>query len=162
VPRSPLPLAIVDIDGVVADVRHRLHHVESAPKNWNAFFAAAADDPPLAAGVDRVRELLADHEVVFLTGRPERLRRVTEDWLAAHGLGGHQLLMRPPRDFRPARVVKGDEVRRLARGRTVAVVLDDDPEVCTALRSAGWPVEQATWVPHSRTLRTAQEREGRT
>jgi phosphoglycolate phosphatase-like HAD superfamily hydrolase len=162
VPPTPLPLAIVDIDGVVADVRHRLHHVESAPKNWSAFFAAAGDDPPLAEGVERVRELLAGHEVVFLTGRPERLRRVTEDWLAAQGLGGHQLLMRPHRDFRPARVTKAAEVRRLARGRTVAVVLDDDPEVCAALRAAGWPVEQAEWVPHSRTLRAAQEREGRT
>jgi hypothetical protein len=34
--------------------------------------------------------------------------------------------------------------------------------VCTARREAGWPVEQAEWVPHSRTLRAAQEREGRT
>ena len=35
------PLAIVDIDGVVADVRHRLHHLDRRPKNWSAFFAAA-------------------------------------------------------------------------------------------------------------------------
>jgi phosphoglycolate phosphatase-like HAD superfamily hydrolase len=159
---APLPLAVVDIDGVVADVRHRLHHVESRPKDWPAFFAAAAADPPLAEGVERVRALRADHEVVFLTGRPESLRRVTEAWLDEHGLGGSWVLMRRPRDFRPARVAKAEELRRLARGRTVAVVIDDDPEVCDALRSAGWPVEQATWVPHSRTLRAAQEREGRT
>jgi hypothetical protein len=157
-----LPLAFVDIDGVVADVRHRLHHVERAPKDWGAFFAGAADDPPLAVGVDRVRALLADHEVVFLTGRPERLRRVTQQWLDRHGLGGPRLVMRPRGDYRPARQTKAEEIRRLARGRSVALVLDDDPEVCATLRAAGWPVEQASWVPHPKTLRDAQEREGRT
>ena len=159
---TPLPLAVVDIDGVVADVRHRLHHIESSPKDWGAFFAHADADPPLAVGVSRVQALAEDHEVVFLTGRPERLRRVTQAWLERHGIGGHQLVMRRKGDFRPARVAKAEELRRLARGRTVAIVLDDDPEVCAALIEAGWPVEQATWVPHSRTLRAAQERDGRT
>lgn len=160
--RSPRPLAVVDIDGVVADVRHRLHHIESRPKDWAAFFAAADADPPLAEGVARVRALAADHDVVYLTGRPEHLRRATEEWLARHGIPGTRLLMRRRGDYRPARVTKADELRRLGRVRDVAIVLDDDPEVCAALRAAGWPVEQATWVPHSSTLRVAQEREGRT
>ena len=156
------PLAIVDIDGVVADVRHRLHHVESKPKDWNAFFGAADRDPPLADGVARVRQLREDHDVVYLTGRPEYLRRTTEAWLERHGIAGNDLLMRRRGDFRPARVTKAEELRRLARGRTVAIVLDDDAEVCAALRADGWPVEQATWMPSSRTLRSAQEKEGRT
>lgn len=156
------PLAVIDVDGVVADVRHRLHHIESRPKDWATFFAGAADDPPLAEGVARVRALLADHDVVYLTGRPERLRRVTERWLDRHGIAGTRLLMRRQGDFRPAKVTKAEELRRLGRDRTVALVLDDDPDVCNALVAAGWPVEQATWVPHSSTLRAAQERDGRT
>jgi hypothetical protein len=159
---TPLPLAVVDIDGVVADVRHRLHHVETRPKDWPAFFAAAHDDPPLAEGVERVLALLDDHDVVYVTGRPEHLRSVTEDWLDRHGIGGRRLVMRRYRDFRPARATKAEEIRKLARGRTVAVVIDDDPDVCDALRAAGWPVEQAEWVPHSKVLRAAQERDGRT
>ena len=160
--RSPRPLAVVDVDGVVADVRHRLHHIESRPKDWAAFFAAADEDPPLAEGVAKVRELLADHDVVYLTGRPDHLRRVTEAWLDRHGIRGSKLVMRRRGDYRPAKQTKAEELRRLARDRSVAVMIDDDPEVCEALRAAGWPVEQATWVPHSRTLRAAQEREGRT
>ena len=39
---SERPLAIVDIDGVVADVRHRLVHVQSRPKDWDAFFDASS------------------------------------------------------------------------------------------------------------------------
>src|SRR3954451_4063807 len=107
---SPRPLAVIDVDGVVADVRHRLHHVESRPKDWRAFFAKADRDPPLATGVDRVRTLQADHDVVYLTGRPEHLRHVTEAWLQRHGIGGHPILMRARGDFRPARITKAEAI----------------------------------------------------
>ena len=45
------PLAVFDIDGVLADVSHRLPFVARRPKDWDAFFAAAVDDPPFAQGV---------------------------------------------------------------------------------------------------------------
>jgi hypothetical protein len=156
------PLAVIDIDGVVADVRHRLHHLEERPKDWTAFFAAASADPPLTPGIERVHLLAADHDIVYLTGRPERCRRATEQWLHDHGIGGHPVVMRRNHDHRPARRTKHEELRRLAEGARVAVVIDDDPEVCAELTAAGWPVEQATWVAHSRTLGVAQERDGRT
>lgn len=160
--RTRRPLAVVDVDGVVADVRHRLHHVEQSPKDWGAFFAKADRDPPLAEGVARVRALLEDHDVVYLTGRPEHLRHVTEAWLERHGIGECPVYMRRRGDRRPARQAKAELIAEIARHRTVAVVLDDDPDVCEALRELGWPVEQAMWVPHSRTLHAAQESEGRT
>lgn len=156
------PLAVIDIDGVVADVTHRLHHLDSRPKDWGSFFTAAADDPPLAEGVRRVQALLVDHEVVYLTGRPEWLRSDTERWLAEHGIAGAALHMRRRGDRRPARQTKSETLRRLSRGRDVALVLDDDPEVVEALQAEGWPVELATWLPNTRTLRQAQETDGRT
>jgi phosphatidate phosphatase APP1 len=156
------PLAVIDIDGVVADVRHRLHLIESRPKRWDAFFAASAADPPLETGLALVRELAADHDVVWLTGRPERNRDLTERWLAAHGLPDGTLLMRRERDFRPAREAKRDQLRRLRRDREIAVVVDDDPAVVATLAEDGFPVRLADWLPHSSTLRKAQEQEGRT
>lgn len=33
---------IFDIDGTLADCSHRLHWIQSKPKNWNAFFAGMA------------------------------------------------------------------------------------------------------------------------
>ena len=47
-PGPSRPLAVFDVDGVLADVRHRLRFVERSPKDWDAFFSAAVDDPPLA------------------------------------------------------------------------------------------------------------------
>jgi len=37
-------LVIFDIDGTLADVSERIHHVSKKPKNWNAFFAGMAQD----------------------------------------------------------------------------------------------------------------------
>jgi hypothetical protein len=159
---DPRPLAVVDIDGVVADVRHRLHYIEGRPRQWDRFFAAAADDPPLPEGVELVRALAADHDVLWLTGRPERNRRLTTAWLAAQGLPTEPLLMRPNRDFRPARMTKRDELRRLRADRRIAVVVDDDPDVVDLLAADGFPTRLADWLPHTSRLHDAQESDGRT
>jgi hypothetical protein len=163
-PAAParLPVAVVDIDGVVADVRHRVRYLELRPRDWDAFFGAAADDPPLAAGLARVAELARGHEIVWLTGRPEWLRDTTLAWFRDNGLPAGRLIMRRAHDRRPAKVVKRAELRRLAADRTVQVVIDDDPAVVAALAADGWPVERADWLDYAPELGTAQEESGRT
>lgn len=161
-PDDLLPLAVFDIDGVLADVTHRLHHLERRPKNWRAFFAAAPQDPPLEQGVALAREAARDCEVVYLTGRPELCRQDTLHWLRRHALPDGALTMRSSRDRRPARVAKPQLLARVAHDRRVAVVVDDDLEVCDAYELAGWPVLRATWAPRPAVLQQAQEEEGRT
>jgi hypothetical protein len=160
--QDPRPLAVIDVDGVVADVRHRVKYLDAKPSDWDAFFGAAADDGPLSVGVERVLALAVDHDIVWLTGRPEWLRSVTIAWFAANGLPGGRLIMRRGRDRRPARIVKRGELRRLAAGRTVAIVIDDDPSVVAELKADGWPVERADWLDYSPALEAAQEESGRT
>jgi phosphoglycolate phosphatase-like HAD superfamily hydrolase len=156
------PLAVFDIDGVLADVRHRLHHLQARPQRWNAFFLAADRDPLLEEGATRLRTAQAENDVIYLTGRPERNRALTRAWLARYGLPTGPLHMRPDDDHRPARWVKRETLRRLARIRRIVSVLDDDPAVVATLEADGWPVELATWLPHSSTLQSAQEQQGRT
>ncbi len=156
------PLAVFDVDGVLADVRHRLHHVDRRPKDWDAFFDAARHDPPLAEGVLLAQESAKDCEVVYVTGRPERCRQDTLTWFADHGLPQGELSMRASNDRRPARLAKPQLLRRLARGRVVAVVVDDDPQVCDAYERAGYRVLRATWMDRLPALEEAQENEGRT
>ncbi|MFF9498773.1 hypothetical protein [Streptomyces sp. NPDC014656] len=156
------PLAVFDLDGTLADTAHRQHFLERRPRDWDAFFGAAPDDPPLAEGVALCRSAAEECEVVYLTGRPERCRRDTLDWLAAQGLPEGPLHMRRHRDFRPARVTKVEILRRLGAGRAVRMLVDDDPLVCEAAEAAGFPVVRAHWATPSEALREAQEREGRT
>jgi phosphoglycolate phosphatase-like HAD superfamily hydrolase len=154
---DPRPWAVIDIDGVLADVRHRLHHLECRPKDWDAFFAAAPDDAALPEGLAMVGTLAGAHELVYLTGRPERCRDDTVAWLARHGLPEARLVMRREGDRRPARQAKLDLLRRLAARRPVAVVVDDDPRVVKAEREAGFTVLHADWMGREDTLFDVQE-----
>ena len=159
--------AVVDLDGVVADVRHRLHHLQARPKNWDGFFGAASHDDVLPEGRAVVDELVTSgHELVWLTGRPERCRAATTAWLAANRLPAGELFMRGHGDRRPARMTKLSVLSELAvRGR-VAVVVDDDDAVVEAVRAAGFAVLHAEWMAAapslSEVLNRAQEGEGRT
>jgi hypothetical protein len=158
-------LAVVDIDGVLADVRHRLHHLRSRPKDWASFFAAAPDDPVLEQGLDTVRKLAEVFDVVYVSGRPEHCRVDTESWFEQHGLPHGRLVLRPLGDRRPARLVKVETLDRLSRERQVAVLVEDDPMVLDAAREAGYDVLPADWMPadpDEDALREAQETEGRT
>jgi uncharacterized HAD superfamily protein len=153
-------LAVVDIDGVVADVGHRLHYLDRRPKDWAGFFATAANDPPLMTGIAVVRDLATKYSVVWLTGRPNWLESTTQAWLQAHDLPHTELHMRGAADRRPARVFKVEALRRLAP-RQVNAFVDDDEQVVQAARAAGFPAVLADWAPQGRTLRNAQERSGR-
>ena len=156
------PLAVIDLDGVLADVRHRLHHVSGSRRDWDAFFAGIADDPVLPEGRAVAERLSEDHDLVYLTGRPERTRAQTDAWLARHELPQGQVIMRPEGDRRPARVLKPRLLRSLAAGRQVAVIVDDDADVCSALERSGWPVLRADWMGEAASLRRAQESDGAT
>lgn len=157
---------VLDVDGVLADVRHRLHHVERRPKDWDAFFAAMDADGLLPEGLDAAAAAVAaGRRVVYLTGRNESYRATTLDWLRRHGFPDGRLVMRRDDDRRPARVFKPAALSRLSREVRVVEVVDDDAAVVRVLREAGWPVRHATWMPsdepEQRSLFEAQEVEGR-
>ncbi|SDU72595.1 phosphatase domain-containing protein [Jiangella alkaliphila] len=156
------PVAVVDIDGVLADVQHRLHHLNRRPKNWAGFFGAMSDDTPYAEGIELVTLLANEHEVVYLSGRPERTRAVTRSWLAENGAPAGTIMLRPDDDRRPARQFKVGVLRRLSAHRDVAMLVDDDPAVCTAARAAGFTVYEVEWSRPDPTLFSAQEADGRT
>ena len=160
------PIAAVDLDGVVADVRHRLRHLERRPKDWKAFFRAADSDDAHEEGLAIVAKLAEDHDIVFLTGRPAHLEGATRAWLERNGLGDHDLVMRPEGDRRPAAQIKPGLLRRYAGTREVGMVVDDDPDVIAALRAAGFPTFLATWerrsIDEQAALHEAQEGDGAT
>jgi hypothetical protein len=156
------PLAVFDIDGVLADVSHRVHFLERRRQDWGGFFRAAVDDAVLPEGAALVHEAAKDCEIAYLTGRPEVCRQDTLEWLHAQGFPDGELVMRSNRDHRPARKAKPPLLAQLAEGRVVAVVVDDDLEVCDAYEEAGWTVLRALWASRSLALERAQEEDGRT
>jgi len=159
-------VAVFDIDGVLADVAHRLHYLESHPKRWGSFFAAAGKDGLLSEGASLARSLATEAEIRYLTGRPERLRQVTQSWLDRFDLPAGPLTMRPNRDRRPARTFKRDRLAEwLGDGAEIAIVVDDDPAVVAMIEQMGLPVLSAQWqhtpVDEQQLLWDVQERLGR-
>jgi predicted kinase len=145
---------ICDLDGTLADCRHRLHHVlPGAKRDWNEFFAEMSADTVIRP----VRDLLemvgaADHEgydcaIVFSTGRPEDYRPQTDHWLYTHlphRAQGYRLYMRPANDTRPDHVVKREMLDRIRDdGYDPFIVIDDRPSVVAMWREAGLVCLQA-------------------
>jgi hypothetical protein len=137
---------VFDIDGTVADIRHRQHHVNKDVPDWDAFFSGSDIDGPLVEGVALAIEHSVDGQLIWLTGRPERYRPVTISWLQAHGLPTANLHMRPDDDMRPAPIFKAERLAQIAADTDILLVVDDDDLVVAALRDAGWPVHHARWM----------------
>ncbi|MCC6156382.1 MAG: polynucleotide kinase [Candidatus Hydrogenedentes bacterium] len=134
---------LFDIDGTLADVSHRLHHIAKKPKDWDAFFAASADDKAIAHIRDLARDLSKVATVVFVSGRSDQVRAETEDWLEREvGLRG-PLYMRKARDRRPDYIVKAELLERLlADGYRPVMAFDDRDQVVKMWRARGIPCAQ--------------------
>ncbi len=139
---------ICDIDGTLADVQHRLHHLEGDPKDWDGFFADMPADPVIEPVARLVQLLHAVAQaqtgqidaVLIVSARPDErsYREVTEAWLAAHGIPYDRLYMRSGGDFRPDPVVKADLLDQiLGDGYDPFLVIDDRPQVVEMWRSFG-------------------------
>lgn len=75
---------VFDLDGTIADIAHRVHHVRGGNKNWDAFFAGCVDDLPNWPVVNSLKaHLAARHRVEIWSARSDIVRRETEEWLAA-------------------------------------------------------------------------------
>lgn len=131
------PIVLVDIDGTLADVTHRLHHIRGkGKKNWHRFFQAMHKDEPNQIVVDWVKNLAPEYEVVIVSGRPDNYRELTEAWLEEHGIDYSALHMRRAGDRRPDDVVKREILHQLGKDR-IAFVIDDRASVCRMWRAEG-------------------------
>jgi phosphoglycolate phosphatase-like HAD superfamily hydrolase len=134
---------IVDMDGTLADVRHRVHHVQGRRKNWMNFFATMHKDPPNQEIVDMVRDLAHDREIIIVSGRPDNYQHVTEEWLRRYDVPYQEIHMRPAGDHRADHIVKREILHRLlAAGKKIELVIDDRPSVCDMWRDCGLKVHQ--------------------
>jgi len=92
---------VFDLDGTITDASHRLHYITSAGKkrNWKKFFEEIPLDPAFSAMVGLVKSLSRDNNstTIMQTGRPEKYRPETTNWLAKYDLNNcyDALLMRP-------------------------------------------------------------------
>lgn len=134
-------LVVFDIDGTLANIEHRLDYVRSKPKNWKAFDAGIPNDKvnePVAEVFDAM--VLGDHTVILASGRNERSRKATVDWLNRNSFGSYaKLYMRKADDFRNDSIVKREMLDEIIAdyGKKPDMVFDDRPRVVNMWRDAG-------------------------
>lgn len=136
---------IFDIDGTLADCRHRISH--TGPKmDWNAFLDPrnVSRDTPIQGTIDLLNMCNDEYDFIyFVSGRPASLMDVTIAWLERHFSAfdhhRHFLLMRPDKDFRPDHIVKEEILDCIlaARQKPPRFVVDDRPSVLAMWQRRG-------------------------
>lgn len=131
---------ICDLDGTLANIDHRLHHLES--KDWDSFFAAVKDDKPVEWCVILLRGLMQQGiRIIFVTGRNESTRPDTVEWIKALGLNlrieAEDLYMRREKDRRPDYLVKEEIYSEYLQDENILFVLEDRKQVVDMWRRKG-------------------------
>jgi len=131
---------ICDIDGTIADNKHRAVWVSSKPKNWKAYNKTMDQDTPIEWVIDIIQEFTVKGvPVIFCSGREEIYRDVTQAWINDHtGLREAPLYMRGKKDYRRDDQVKSELYDTiLADGFTPNLILDDRNQVVDMWRQRG-------------------------
>jgi phosphoglycolate phosphatase-like HAD superfamily hydrolase len=133
------PYIICDLDGTLCDISHREHHAQGKKKNWPKFFAGVKDDSineVVAAILEKFRDT---HDIIFLSGRPEKCREDTVQWMIKHaGIKDAEIHMRADGDFRNDAIVKAEIYAPIeARRGKPFFILDDRDRVVQMWRERG-------------------------
>lgn len=148
---------IVDLDGTLCDITHRLewvippdeYHAKFTPKdeykfvpdwkpNYDKFNSLCASDEikwKVKGIVDMAQD--AGRSVAIFTGREEKWRGKTMDWLSARNVKYDMLVMRPDKDYRSDDVIKREMFENRFNVKDIWFVLDDRDKVVKMWRDLG-------------------------
>lgn len=145
-----MKLAIIDLDGVIADATARFAKAEEVKQAWldkttldvtNVYWRAVFNPEyvPLDTLIDGVVEAISfierypsdqhGYDVIYLTSRPESMREATYNWLFEHELSGPKLVMKAPAfQYTKTTVWKAGMVQTLEAlyGATDLLIVDDE------------------------------------
>lgn len=138
--QSHQPLAIFDLDGTLCDLTHRLHFIRGKRPDWNGFFDACGGDAPVP-NLLFLNSFLwnAGWHVWIFSGRSDRARPQTEEWLLRYGARYDVLEMRRDGDYTPDHELKESWLLSMldVDRERLRFVVDDRKRVVEMWRSHG-------------------------
>ena len=149
---------VFDLDGTLADISHRVHHVRGGNRNYDAFFAECINDLPNAPVVAALNAHWdAGHRVEIWSARSDKVRRQTVQWLATNGIDPMLLVnMRSDGDSTRDVELKRSWLHALHPDERPTLVYDDRQSVVDMWRAEGlacfqviadWETEAAQIIP---------------
>lgn len=132
---------IVDLDGTLTNSDHREHLIDQG--KYDEYFDLVGSDTLNEWCADLIKEYIATHKVILLTGRPERVREITVKWLDVYDVPFDLLFMRQPEEREQGFIYKQRVYETfLEPNFDVRMVLDNDPKICEMFRDLGIPALQ--------------------
>lgn len=130
---------LFDMDGTLCDPRYRLHYLKEKPKNWDAFFAAAADDPSYPDIIDLYKYMNRKYYTFLVSARPLKYKEQTLLWLSRYEIFPVKSYFRPDGDRREDSIVKSEILDQiLQEGWSPWLIFDDRDRVVQMWRSRGF------------------------
>lgn len=136
---------LFDLDGTLANLEHRLHHITGDTKDWDAFYDACDGDDPITHNLilaKRIHE--GGGEIWVVTGRSDQVFDKTVEWLDRYIGCVSMLWMRKQGDHRPDYKVKREIIESLPeimRNR-IQMAFEDRTQVVEMYRDMGIPCLQ--------------------
>lgn len=143
-----MKVILVDVDGTIAKIDHRLYLIKKDPKDWEGFYDASVMDEPLTENIKMIKEDLVKLEAtpVFVTGRADTIRDQTTKWIYEHFFGTTDpektkflrlLFMRREGDHREDYIVKKEIYDNHFTFYDVLRAYEDRPQVIRMYRELG-------------------------
>lgn len=131
---------ICDIDGTIADNSHRQHYLEGK-RDWKSFFEGIENDKPILKILKKIEYLYQDgFQIIFVTGRPEEYRELTQKWLKKYLNVNFSLFMRKNNDRRDKVQIKKEIFEKNIKGLNIFLVFENDETLCNLWASFGLEV----------------------
>jgi FMN phosphatase YigB (HAD superfamily) len=133
-------VVVVDLDGTLCNSGHRDHLAQA--REYDAFNARLVDDLPhddVKWLLDVISRLPAEEvQIIALTGRSEKFRKLTLEWFMKHGIAIDDLIMRPEHDYTSDHELKPRMLEEHVARKDVLFILEDRERVVEAWRNLGY------------------------
>lgn len=135
-----LKTILFDIDGTIADIGHRRPFLTQETPDWKSFNKHMGQDIPNEPIVALYRSLWnsKSFELILVSGRNEKYRKITEQWLVWNEIPFERLLMRLDDDNRADYLIKKEILDKLiSEGKNIEFAVDDRQQVVDMWRQNG-------------------------
>lgn len=128
---------IIDLDGTLADITDRQHHLQ-AKKDWKSFFAGIPNDRINSWCKAIIEKFRIDYKIIIVTGRPRDYETTTIAWLNRFDVKYDEIFFRRAGDNRSDDIVKKEIYEaNIKPNYNVLFVVDDRKRVVDMWRAQG-------------------------
>ncbi|MGO6727257.1 hypothetical protein ACCS45_03920 [Rhizobium ruizarguesonis] len=134
------PVVVFDIDGTLANISERRLHLEGSNPDRSRFNGEMSTDVPNLPVVELYKTLWESgrYSLILTSGRNERHRKFTENWLFWNEINYHVMYMRPDADNRADHEIKREFLEAIRRDHgEVLFAVDDRDQVVAMWRRNG-------------------------